>query len=395
VRQIARFHDVWVITRSNNRGVIEEAVAKETMPNVRWVYFDLPRWACFWKKGKRGIQAYYYLWQTGAYFEARRLQRKVKFDLAHHVTFVKYWRPTFLAFLPIPFIWGPVGGGESAPRSFQRAFSIRGRVYEALRAFARNVGELDPFVRLAARRAATVLATTDQTEQRLRALGCRKVSVLSEAGLPREDLRELMALRPRRVSPFRVLSVGNLLHLKGFEFGLRAFARFHPHFPESEYWIMGDGPERKRLERLAQVLGLDDKVVFWGKVPRGQVLEKLAACDLLLFPSLHDSGGWVCLEAMAAGRPVVCLDLGGPGLQVTEATGIKVPAVEPEQVVAGLAAALERLAHDPLQRVTLGEAGRTRIKEDFSWDRKGERLADLYEQVVKSAGKLNPSGRMR
>ncbi|MGA8406839.1 MAG: hypothetical protein WB680_06635, partial [Candidatus Acidiferrales bacterium] len=102
VEQAARFHNVWVMTRSNNRALIEEALAAQPMPNVHWIYLDLPRWARFWKKGQRGIHLYYSLWQILAYRKARKLHRDVGFDLAHHVTFVNYWLPTFLPLLPIP-----------------------------------------------------------------------------------------------------------------------------------------------------------------------------------------------------------------------------------------------------------------------------------------------------
>ena len=99
-KQITRFHDVWIITRANNKDPIERALTNEPMPNVHWVYFDLPRWLRFWKKRQRGIQLYYYLWQIGAYFKTMRLHREVRFDLVHHVTFVKYWTPSFLPFYP-------------------------------------------------------------------------------------------------------------------------------------------------------------------------------------------------------------------------------------------------------------------------------------------------------
>ena len=114
--------------------------------------------------------------------------------------------------------------------------------------------------------------------------------------------------------------------MKAFHLGLRAFAQFHRQLPESEYWIIGDGPERKGLERLARQLGVAESVRFWGWLPRPEALRLLAECDVLVHPTLHDSGGWVCLEAMVAARPVVCLDLGGPGVQVTDETGIKLPA---------------------------------------------------------------------
>ena len=373
---------MWVITRANNRAPIEKSLVEEPLPNVHWVYFDLPRWARFWKKGERGLHLYYYLWQLGACFVARKLHSKVAFDLVHHVTFGNYWMPSLLAPLPAPFVWGPVGGGESAPPAFQRCFSLRGKVYETLRDLARSLGQLDPFVRLTAQRAALGLATTPQTEKRLRALGCRRVLVFPQVGVPRREIQELGAVPIREGSAVRFLSLGRLLHWKGFELSLRAFARFAGSCPASEYWIIGDGPERCRFEKLAQNLGLTGKVTFWGMIPRSEVLGKLADCDVLVHPSLHDSGGWACLEAMAAGRPVLCLDLGGPAFQVTEETGIKVPATSPEQVVSDLAAAMTRLAGDSALRVRLGIAARQRVLEHFDWSGKGDWLSGVYRQVL-------------
>ena len=112
-----------------------------------------------------------------------------------------------------------------------------------------------------------------------------------------------------------------------------------------------------------------------------EVLGKLAECDVLVHPSLHDSGGWVCLEAMAAGRPVICLDLGGPGLQVTEQTGIKVPAISPLQAIADLAAAMGQLAGDPDRRLRLGQSARLRVAEHFAWDKKGEYMNQIYHSI--------------
>ena len=63
VRQVSRFHEVWVITRANNRKPIEKALAKNPLPNAHFIYFDLPHWARFWKRGQRGAHLYYYLWQ--------------------------------------------------------------------------------------------------------------------------------------------------------------------------------------------------------------------------------------------------------------------------------------------------------------------------------------------
>ena len=119
---------------------------------------------------------------------------------------------------------------------------------------------------------------------------------------------------------------------------------------------------------------------FLGRIPRTEVLKRLSECDVLVHPSLHDSGGWVCLEAMAAGRPVICLDIGGPGVQVTDATGIKVPALDPEQAIQDMAAAMVRLAADAQLCARMGDAGREHVRTHFDWDRKGERLQELVRR---------------
>jgi glycosyltransferase involved in cell wall biosynthesis len=381
VEQVSRFHQVWVITRANNRPHVESVLQGRPFPNVHWVYFDLPRWAMFWKRGRRGARPYYYLWQIGAYRVARRLHANVVFDLAHHSTFGTYWMPTFLPRLNVPFIWGPVGGGESGPRLLNRTLSVRGRFLENARDLVRAIAEHDPAVRRAARQADVALATTEETAARLRRLGSSRVEVLSHVALSTPELERLSRLRQRTGNPYRLVSVGRLLHWKGFHLAIEAFARLRGEVPDAEYWIIGEGPERKRLEHLAQRLCLDGAVRFMGSVERDEVFDLLDQCEVLVHPSLHDSGGYVIVEAMAAGRPVICLDLGGPGTIVSPESGVKVPARNPDQTVADLAAAMVSLARDPELRRRLGMGARCRAREVLCWARKGEVLDQLYQSV--------------
>ena len=119
----------------------------------------------------------------------------------------------------------------------------------------------------------------------------------------------------------------------------------------------------------------------------------LGDAHVLVHPSLHDSGGWVCVEAMAARKPVICLDLGGPAVQVTEETGIKVAARTPEQVIADLGAAMKRFADDPGLRTSMGLAARKRVEEHFSWHRRTGQIEELYRQAIEasqSAAKQSP-----
>ncbi len=389
VQQIARNHDVWVITRKNNRKVIEPEMVREPMPNVHFTYFDLPQWARFWKRRRRGLHLYYYLWQFGAYLEARRLHRTVGFDVAHHVTFVTFWMPSFIALLPVPFVWGPVGGGDATPRNFLRTLPFSGLVYELARNVAQALGRLDPFVRLTARRSAIAFAATGETARRMVSMGCRKVEVFTAMGLAPDEIESLARTPNRTGSGVRFLAMGELLPLKGNSLALQAFAQIAAQFPTAEFWLVGDGVERGRLEELARELNIHDRVKFWGQLKRWAALAKLGECDVLVHPGLHDSGGCVISEALAAGRPVLCLDLGGPALQVTAETGFKVPARSPSQAVNGLADAMSTLALNPKLRHEMGAAAKAYVQSHLAWSLKGEQIAATYRELASSKEKSN------
>jgi len=206
------------------------------------------------------------------------------------------------------------------------------------------------------------------------------VELFSAMGFNRAAYDALSRMPATGDAVLRFISIGHLLHLKGFHLGLKAFAA--AAIPRSEYWIVGDGPERANLFGLVRRLGLTDRVRFWGVQPRPDALEKLAACHVLVHPSLHDSGGWVCLEAMAMGKPVLCLDLGGPAELVTDQTGVKVAAINPEQAVSDLTRAMTVLATNPDLRNTMGKAGRERVRDEYIWEKKGDRLDALYASVL-------------
>lgn len=383
VHEMAKHHELWVLTQSDGREAIEKELKERPDPNLHFVFFDPFKWQLDLWDATAEIQLHYYLWQIQAYFVGRSLHRQIQFDLTHHVTFVKYWSPSFLALLNIPFLWGPVGGGEAAPKPFWRDFGWRGKVYETLRATAQRLGELDPFTIATARRCALAQATTEDTAKRLRHLGVPQLRVFSEAGLSEQDLADLKQCPLPEASPIRFVSSGRLLHWKGFHLGLRAFIQ--ADLPDAEYWILGDGPEKEQLQQLAQASPAAERIRFFGRVARSEVLEALSSCHVMVHPSLHDSGGWACLEAMAIGRPVICLNLGGPGVQVTESTGIKVEATDPQQAVTDIAAAITRLVGDRALIAELGQNARDRVESSFAWQHKAQVTADLYQELVQSS----------
>ena len=380
-KAMAAHHDVWVLTRANNRAVIEAEIHERPINGLSFIYYDLPPWAAWWKRGGRGVQLYYYLWQLGAIRAARAAHRSVAFDLAHHVTFVKYWAPAAAAFVGVPFVWGPVGGGESMPRAFVADLSWHSRMYECARLLARAVGERDPLARATARRASIALATTSESASRMRTMTQVEVRELPEVALSAQELIVLgstsEATNSRELS---FVSVGRLLGWKGYHLSLLAFAK--AGLERYRYTIIGSGPEAPALARLANELGISARVDFVGQLQRSEVLARLSAATAFVHPSLHDSGGWATIEAMAAGVPVICLDIGGPGVQVDAHTGMKIAPVSRDQVVADLAIAMHDVAANATLRSELGRRARLVVADRFEWTERSRIIDGVYFEVI-------------
>jgi glycosyltransferase involved in cell wall biosynthesis len=390
VKHLSVHHDFWVILNEQSRARVEAYIADHLLNNVHFEFFGLPDIFQFFLRGNSSytLTVRYYFWQLAVGRLMKDLHNMHQFDVVHHVTYVKYWNPSLLFKLnDVPFIWGPVGGGESTPQGFLSTLSCKGQLYERLRNWVRSIGEQDPLVKATARNSDVIFATTPQTAASIQRISGRNdVRVMSEAALSYEDQQLLMALKPNSAHIFRVISIGRLLDWKGFHLGLKAFKRFADHVGKEniEYWIVGDGPQRRYLEDLAQSLDITDRIHFTGKISREQVLLKLQDCNVFLHPSLHDSGGWVALEAMAAGLPVICLNYGGPQVAVADEAGIKINPCTPEQTTIELANAMQSLYDNFELQFKMGEAGRRHVIENFSWENRATFYADLYCQIVDS-----------
>jgi len=379
VHQIARFHETWVLTRGNNRHNIESGLRDKPQPNLHFEYIDLPDWAKFWKKGNRGVHAYYLIWQVLAAFKARELHRRIKFDLVHHVTFVNDWIGPGIALLPIKLIWGPMGSNPYV--SWRLIDSIGKREYGAglLRLFLRKTAPFrDPLVQLALRRSKKILCCNKEVISRLPKPFRAKTLVFPQNAIAIEEVI------PRRIEnhePLKIISVGRFVGIKGFRLTLQSFASHHQKHPSSRLNIVGDGAQRKELEGLANELGISSSVTFTGQIPRNQVLELMANSDVFLFPSF-EGGGMVMIEAMSKGLPVVCLDFGGPGEYVTADCGIKAPLTSPQKVIEELAEGLNRLASEPELYARMSAGAIQRVRENFLWNQVGERLNKIYQEVA-------------
>ncbi len=390
-KQIAKRHEVWVLTRANNRESIERELEQNPMPGAHFVYLDLPYWMRFWKQGQRGIHLYYYLWQIAAFIRARRLCREVSFDLAHQVTFVCDWMPSLLSLLPIPLVWGPIGS-QQAPKPLKSEIGWRGQTQEYIRSVVRYfVQHFDPLFISTLRRSKAIIAVDHGTASRIPYAQSRKVEIIPQSGVSFSELpaRQNISKQAGSMSyapseQLMVLGIGRFIYVKGFSLAIKAFAAFVQRYPQARLILIGRGAEYDRLKRIVAENLIEDKVEFYDWMPRTEVLKFMQMADIFLFPS-YEGGGMVVIEAMAAGKPVVCLHAGGPGEAVTEDCGIKVEVHNIDQIVQELSDGLYTLAKRPLLRCNMGEAAKQRVWDFYEWNRKGEQIQRIYELVCSKA----------
>jgi glycosyltransferase involved in cell wall biosynthesis len=325
---LAQLGETWVITRANNRPVIERTLhAAGPQPDLHFVYVDLPPHLRRWKRGQRGVRLYYLLWQWAALREAQRLAQAKPFDLAWHLTLANAWIGSLACRLGVPFVYGPVGGGVETPWKLTGTLGGRGALYEVLRTWARGFGRYaNPLARSSWRRAVLILAQNDETRQWLPQRYRARTEVFPNVLL--ERVPEKVEEPQQRV----MLFAGRLLPWKGTSIAISALEAL----PEWKLVVCGDGPDLGRLRRHATQRGVTDRVEFRGWVTRDEVLRTMhEESSVFVFPSLHDEAGWVVAEAIAAGLPVVCLDIGGP--PAIAGTQFAVPPTSPQMTAARLA----------------------------------------------------------
>jgi len=314
-------HTVWALVAPNHQASISRACAENPeFSNINWVFPKVPGWSLTQGIEPKWERTYNLLWQLIALDVARKLHAKIGFDLVHHLTWGGVRAPTFLGSLGVPLIVGPIGGGETSPRLLRDGMHFKARLAERLRDLSNATISFNPLLRRGLLDASAIFVRTPETKRLLSRAMQRKSIEFTELGLQ----APWPAKPDRPAGPPRLLYAGRLLYWKGVHIAILALANLVRRVPDAQLTIVGSGKERDRLRAVTAQYGLDKNVHFIPRLPQQELFALYQNHDLFVFPSFHDSGGTVVLEALSFGLPVVCLDLGGPKQIVTPESGVVV-----------------------------------------------------------------------
>ena len=391
VLELAKTQELWVITRINNQQGIESALPASLVERIHFIYYDLPVFVKRFKRKEKGLYFYYALWQWGAYKRAKQLLKEINFDFSMHLTFGSMWMPTFMHKLPIPFLWGPIGGGESVPPGYIKTLSKYSRFFQYARQILIRSSAFNPLIVGPAKKAHAIIARTEDSQKVIPKKYQHKVKVMLETGMSDEVLNKFIP--PADLPPtaqIEIIYTGRLVAFKNVAAAIHALALVIQRCNNVRLTIVGDGPQRKSLSQLTNKVGIFDNVRFVGTATQAEVIEKLQQSDIFIYPSLREAGTWALMEAMAVGLPVICLDTSGMHVITDDDCAIRIKPSTPEKTIEKMSEAILLLAGSAKLRQEMGRCGRCRIAEHFTWPSKGFFMQELLVELEGQAKSRGP-----
>ncbi len=299
-----------------------------------------------------------------------------KFDVVHRITPMSPTIPSPLArWSKVPFVLGPLNGGLKWPAEFTAELK---REKEYL-TYLRNAYRMLPYYRSTYSRSAAILAGFQHTIDDLPKSTDGRVIDFPEVGIDPEVFSS-SGVRPPRERKI-ILYAGRFVPYKCPDVPVAAFAR-NPELRKHRLVMVGDGPERERIETIIKEHSLEDCVELLGWKTQAEVGQLMCDADVFAFPSIRELGAGAVVEAMACGLAMAVVDYGAPAGLVTKECGVKIPLADKNALIDSYASELASLVTDEARLKSCGQAAHERALRVFSWDAKAVRTLAVYEWVT-------------
>jgi glycosyltransferase involved in cell wall biosynthesis len=386
---LARLHDVTLAVRAPFEGAVRRAkapflaVEAIRMPLLERFYAWMTKAVFKNNFDSQVLTACLYPYSLAFEWRTwRQLRHRIyagEFDAVLRVTPVTAVMPSPFAFFlrkgPIPFVIGPINGGLPWPPGFEQLEKQKEWISNL-----RSLYRYFPFARATYRNAAAIIAASSQTFAEFAAYR-DKLFFVPENGVS-EALCSSAAPGPGQDGVLKLIFVGVLVPRKACDLALRAALPLL-RSGRATFSIIGDGPERGRLQELVSTHGIGSAVTFHGWLSHAEVLARLQAADVLVFPSVRDFGGGVVFEALAVGTVPVVVDFGGPGDIVHAGVGYKVALTNESEVVAQIETILTTLAGDRDLLNHLQLEGTAYAQDRLTWDAKAQSTTCVLNWVLR------------
>ncbi len=370
--------EVYVVTRKENRTGIEKYLAEHKISDIKFFYYDIPDAINMYYKSGKMYMPYSILWQKTSLRFIKKLHSTYRFDYIHQVTLgdFRIINPSWK--LDSKFIFGPVGGAQLTPESLKSY--IGNDKDEIKRERVNKIIKIFPSYRKALNQTDLILAANPETQDYLQQCIDKpeKCRLLTENGMNVEKSNETLKSVNCDDDKVVLLWSGRMIKRKGLSFLLDVLPLVQTQKPYI-LKLVGDGPEITNLKKQANVLGLNEKIKFVGKVSYEDMQLLYKSSDIFVFPSLRETTGTVLFEAMANSLPIVTFDQNGASLLVTDSCGKKVNIYQSvEDIKKDFANGLTMLIDDPEKRSNLGKSAYEHVVKKYTWETKCKSFYENY-----------------
>ncbi|UBD76512.1 glycosyltransferase [Parabacteroides goldsteinii] len=381
VLEMSKYFDLWVLTRESNRHSIEPWIAAHPeYSHIRFLYYDWPKWARFWKKGLRGVRTYYNLWQMCTNRIVKRTMRQNDIRIFHHLTYGNVlWKVSSYGQKQF-FVWGPVGGLESIPEEYSRHYDKKSRMIEKVRRVVTSMAVWNRGFRKRCKQADLILCKTEITRDLISQRQADKAILFTDVAADISCVSGWDKKMKQDVTEF--ITVGHLDAWRGFDLIIEALPKVISKNSKIHLTIVGSGPDKVRLERLVKKYALEAFVTLAGKVSMNIYKDLMKNADVVVNAALKEGAVTVSFDSMAMGKPLICLDTTGYTRYFTNDYAILIPRKGRSEVIQRLEEAMLRMTQ-PEERNKLGRKAQE-VSEKFSWENHGMEIKDAIMKAYTS-----------
>ncbi len=375
----AKHNKVFVVTKIESREAIEEYLKKNPIENIKFYYIDI---AGVYKKIFKGIMHAGRLnrYHKKAYPLVKKICRDENIDVIHQITPIEFRSVgNFSKIKGVKFVCGPLGGGEYFPPCFKKY--AKGNMWaENARKILNFCSKLKYKICKTLKNCDYVLFTNKETKKYLsKVIDDNKCAMFSDVGISQNEITPPFS-RDAAKKKFTMLVAGRLAYRKGHEFLLEALKELPPDF-DYECRFLGEGPIEHKLKTITCDYGLQDKVVFRGRIPYEEMAQEYRNADVFIMPSIRETSGAVLLESLSNGLPIITMKKFGAALLLDGTNAYFYEGNALQEYKKNLNAVLLGLAKSPLELLKKGENARQSAYKHV-WDEKVKFYNSIYKKIV-------------
>ena len=396
VKWMSKENDLTVIygMSDNHMGEIytlDNYLRNHAIPHVRFIAVKPNKWTNLLNWPNRHnilVYTFYYafaFWHKQAYKRAKELVEQEHFDLIHFVGPIGYREPGYLWKLKIPYIWGPIGGANNAPRQLMKRMPLLGKLKQTFRSIANTIQFYTKMrLRKALKHTDILLTATSENQYKFKKVHHKDSICIPENCITGEIRLNLTKFE--NPPKYKLIVVGTLDARKSVGIFLEALTHVH-HKDMIQVDIVGGGPLKDMLMKYAKENNLNEMITWYGQLPREQAVKVFNSAHLHVITSVSEGNPTTIWEAMSYGVPTMSFDHCGMHDTLCERCGIRIPiAKHYEDCVLAVAKEIDNLLEHPERFRQLAE-GTLECAKKYTWTERELFLNNLYDQLLASKKK--------